>query len=76
VVVAEIMYHPADPTAVEFAAGFTDDNCFEFIELRNVGPVALSLADLRFTKGVDFDFLASSRGSIPSASSRSAPPTR
>ena len=56
-VISEIMYHPTDPTAAEFEAGFTDDDDFEFIELRNVGPVALNLTDLRFTKGVDFDFL-------------------
>jgi hypothetical protein len=55
-VISEIMYHPSDPTAAESAAGFTDDDDFEFVELRNVGPVALNLTDLRFTKGIDFDF--------------------
>ncbi|MCF7676310.1 MAG: CotH kinase family protein, partial [Akkermansiaceae bacterium] len=56
-VISEVMYHPADPTAAELAAGFTDDDDFEYIELHNVGPVALNLTDLRLTKGVDFDFL-------------------
>ena len=56
-VISEVMYHPADPTAAELAAGFTDDDDFEFIELHNVGPGALNLMDLRLTKGVDFDFL-------------------
>ena len=56
-VISEIMYHPSDPTPDESAAGFTDDDDFEFIELQNIGPVALDLTDLRFTKGADFDFL-------------------
>ena len=56
-VISEFMYHPTDPTAAEFAAGFTKDGEFEWIELRNVGPVPLDLTDLRFTKGIDFDFL-------------------
>ncbi|MCF7730785.1 MAG: lamin tail domain-containing protein [Akkermansiaceae bacterium] len=56
-VISEVMYHPANPTAAEFAAGFPDDDDFEYIELRNVGPTALDLTNLRFTKGVDFDFL-------------------
>ena len=58
-VISEVMYHPGEPSAAEFAAGFTDDDAFEFIELRNVGSVALDLTDLRLTKGVDFDFLGS-----------------
>ena len=56
-VISEFMYHPTDPTAAEFAAGFTKEGDFEWIELRNVGPVPLDLTDLRFTKGIDFDFL-------------------
>jgi hypothetical protein len=54
-VISEIMYHPPPATPEEFAAGFTDQD-FEFIELRNVGPGELDLTDVRFTKGVDFDF--------------------
>ncbi|MDA0766959.1 MAG: lamin tail domain-containing protein [Verrucomicrobia bacterium] len=63
-VITEVMYHPSDPTAAEFAAGFTDDDDFEYIELRNVGPVALDLADLRLTRGIDFDFLGSAVTSL------------
>jgi hypothetical protein len=54
-VVSEVMYHPAPPTPAEFAAGYGDED-FEFIELRNVGATSLDLTDVRFTKGVDFDF--------------------
>jgi hypothetical protein len=55
-VVTELMYHPLDPEENEIAAGYDDDDLFEYIELKNVGDVTLELTDLRFTKGVDFDF--------------------
>ena len=46
------MYHPADPTPAELAAGFSDADDFEFIEVANLsaGPVALGSAGL--TDGV------------------------
>ena len=44
-VVTEIMYHPADPTPAEIAAGYLDDNDFEFIEIRNVSDSTVSLLD-------------------------------
>ena len=62
-VISEIMYHPADPSPAEFAAGFTDANEFEFIEIRNVGTQTIDLTNVRFTKGIDFDF---SSGTITS----------
>lgn len=52
-VVSELMYHPAPPSASEIAAGFTNDDNFEFIEIRNVGGHTLLLDGIRFTKGVD-----------------------
>ncbi|MFP6873556.1 MAG: lamin tail domain-containing protein [Verrucomicrobiales bacterium] len=58
-VVTEVMYHPLDPEDDEIAAGYDDDDFFEYIELKNVGEVPLDLTDLRFTKGVDFDFSTS-----------------
>jgi len=54
-VVNEIMYHPTDPTAAEIAAGYDDDDFFEYIEVRNVGTETLDLNDVRFTKGIDID---------------------
>ena len=39
----EFDYNPAGPSAAESAAGFTDNNDFEFIELTNTGPVPLDL---------------------------------
>lgn len=56
-VVSEIMYHPAPVTPAEFAAGFNNED-FEYIELRNVSNTTLNLTDVRFTKGIDFDFPA------------------
>ncbi|MGC6425772.1 MAG: lamin tail domain-containing protein [Akkermansiaceae bacterium] len=64
-VISEIMYHPADPSPAEIAAGFLDKDDFEFIELRNVSDSAIDLSDLRFTKGVDFDFAGSAITSLP-----------
>ena len=58
-VISEFMYHPLGPSPAELAAGFDDEEFFEFIELYNAGGVPLDLNDLRFTKGVDFDFLGS-----------------
>ena len=58
-IISEVMYHPSDPSNAEYAAGHTNDDDFEFIELRNIGMASLDLTDLRLTKGVDFDFLGS-----------------
>jgi hypothetical protein len=58
-VISEVMYHPADPTPAEFTAGFDDDDVFEYVEVRNVGTQSIDLSNLRFTKGVEFDFAGS-----------------
>lgn len=55
-VVSEIHYHPASPNASELAAGYSDPDDFEFIELRNIGSQTLDLTDLSFTDGVSFNF--------------------
>jgi hypothetical protein len=55
-VITELHYHPADPTVAEEAAGFDNDNDFEFIEFLNSGTAALDLAGLRLTDGIEFDF--------------------
>ncbi|NWK55237.1 lamin tail domain-containing protein [Verrucomicrobiaceae bacterium N1E253] len=58
-VISEIMYHPPPPTSSERAAGFIDADDFEFVEIRNVSDQSINLTELRFTKGVDFDFAGS-----------------
>ena len=54
--VSELNYNPADPNTVEIAAGFTDNDDFEFIELLNTSsePVELQLVEL--SVAVDFTF--------------------
>src|SRR6185436_11194392 len=55
----EFMYHPAPPSAAEAANGWLEED-FEFIELTNIsGALSLDLSNVRFTKGVDFDFAGS-----------------
>jgi len=57
--ISEMMYHPTDPTPAEItAAGNPDliDEDFEFIELKNIGGVAINLNLVHFTDGIDFTF--------------------
>lgn len=57
--ITELMYHPADPNAAELAAGFSNSDDFEFIELLNIGSVPVPLSGVRFTSGITFDFTGS-----------------
>ena len=57
--ITELHYHPADPTPAEFAAGFTMDSAFEFLELTNVTAQTLDLTGCHFTAGIDFTFTGS-----------------
>ncbi len=51
--ISEIMYHPHD----------SED--YEYIELLNISPtLTLDLTDVRFTKGIDFDFAGSAITSL------------
>lgn len=55
--ISEMMYHPLPPTAEEQAAGFTDKEDFEFIELANLNATAaISLNNVRFTNGIAHTF--------------------
>ena len=56
--ITEIMYHPPD-------VGTTSGSEYEFIEIKNVGTVAVPLFGMRFTAGIEFTFPAGS--SIPPA---------
>ena len=56
VVITEVHYHPAPPTAAEITAGFTNDDAFEFIELLNTGGSTIDLVDCRFDDGIEFAF--------------------
>lgn len=52
----ELHYHPARASETERAAGFTNADDFEFIELWNCGTTTCDLTGVRFTDGVQFDF--------------------
>ncbi len=57
--ITEVHYNPHDPTAAEIAAGFTDKDDFEYIELTNTGTEPINLAGVRFTRGIDCTFATS-----------------
>jgi len=50
-IVSEIHYHPAPPSAAEIAAGFTNEDDFEFVELANLSAQKVSLAGVQFARG-------------------------
>ena len=56
-VISEVNYNPTPASQAEINAGFSSDS-FEWIEVRNVSALAVDMTDVRFTKGVDFDFPA------------------
>jgi hypothetical protein len=51
-VVTEMNYNPGAVTPTEAAAGITNADLFEYIELQNASSATLPLADLAFTKGI------------------------
>ncbi|HEY2952217.1 MAG TPA: lamin tail domain-containing protein, partial [Verrucomicrobiae bacterium] len=63
--VSEIMYHPAPPPPG--LATNTDE--FEFIEVKNIGPVPISLDGVRFANGIEFNFSGSFVTSLAPAES-------
>jgi hypothetical protein len=64
--ISELHYHPCDPTPAEHAAGFGDENDFEFVELVNSGTAPLDLAGVRFVDGIEFDFTGSNQTRLAS----------
>jgi len=55
-VIAEFLYNPIDPSVAELAAGFTDNDDFEFIQILNIGAQSIDLGEVDFTDGIGFDF--------------------
>ncbi|MBN2271372.1 MAG: lamin tail domain-containing protein, partial [Sedimentisphaerales bacterium] len=47
--ITEIMYHPAD---ADPASPFNDED-YEYIELKNIGPASLSMEGVKFTDGIE-----------------------
>jgi len=54
--ITEMMYNPADPTPAEIAAGFANNDDFEFIELTNIATETIQLDQVAFTNGVQLTF--------------------
>ncbi|MHC4571727.1 MAG: lamin tail domain-containing protein, partial [Planctomycetota bacterium] len=54
--ITEMMYHPADPN---LGSPYNDED-FEYIELKNIGPNTLDLDGVKFTDGIIYDFPSSS----------------
>ena len=62
--ITEIMYNPQNATPAEIAAGYSTSD-FEYLELKNISTTqTLDLTELRFTKGIDFDFAGSAITSL------------
>ncbi|MFP6858829.1 MAG: lamin tail domain-containing protein [Roseibacillus sp.] len=55
-IISELHYHPATPTQAESAAGFIDQEFFEFIELTNTSAIQIDYSSVRFTDGIIFEF--------------------
>lgn len=62
--ISEIMYHPADPSPAEIAAGFTNADDFEFIEFVNLSSRNIDLNGLYIYGSISFDFADSAIGRI------------
>jgi hypothetical protein len=63
--VSELDYHPADPSAVERAQGFTNADQFEFIELFNAGTGTFDLRGVGFINGIHFAFTNNAVNDLP-----------
>lgn len=55
-VISEINYHPDDLTAAEEAAGITDEEEFEFIEIHNTSTDAIDLTNVSLGNEVIYNF--------------------
>jgi hypothetical protein len=54
VALTEIMYHPAQITPGELASGYRHQEDFQYVILRNIGAVDVSLGGIQFIKGIHF----------------------
>jgi hypothetical protein len=57
-IISEFHYHPSTPSLAEIAAGYADQDLFEFIELANISTIHLDLGQCKFTDGVSFTFFS------------------
>jgi hypothetical protein len=64
ITITEVNYNPQNSTDEEIAAGFADEDLFEFVEVHNFGTQPINTAGIQFTNGISFDFSESSVSSI------------
>jgi len=62
-VVSEVMYHPREPVGPEITVSANKDD-YEYIVVMNAGVTTLDMTNIRFTKGLDFDFAGSAVTSL------------
>ena len=62
-VVSEVMYHPREPAGPELSVSADQDD-YEYVVLMNAGTTMLDMTNIRFTKGIDFDFAGSAVTSL------------
>lgn len=55
-VICEMMYNPPALSAAETAAGYTDKQLFEYIQLLNISARTLNLEGMAFTNGIGYTF--------------------
>lgn len=55
-VISEVHYHPARPSEEESAAGYEDQDEFEFLEVENISFLKLDLSNVDFINGIEFAF--------------------
>ena len=64
-VVSEIMYNPINPTPAEIAAGYDDNDNFEYLELLNTSSTTtIDLTGVQLSDGITFDFTDSAITSL------------
>ena len=64
-VVSEIMYNPINPTPAEIAAGYDDNDNFEYLELLNTSSTTtIDLTGVQLSAGITFDFTDSAITSL------------
>ena len=62
-VVSEVMYNPREPAGPELNVS-NDKDDYEYVVVMNAGLTTLDMANIRFTKGIDFDFAGSAVTSL------------
>ena len=55
-VISKIHYRPSAPSEEEIAAGHNNRNDFEYVELMNIGKTTISMDEVSFVSGIDFEF--------------------